>query len=498
MFLANLRVATLALLPLLAVRQARAAEGPERPGDLHPLAPLSQMRLSEFRNYGSGSDGSFVFAPDCQSLLVANNNALLLYDLTKARQPPARQPRQIMIENAYFSNTPVVFAPDGKTVVAAAARHFEDASVRFWDITTGKELRQLDNDQEFYSLAVSPDGKMLALGTQQRVEVWDAVTGDELRVMQGKENSQFRVLAFSPDGRMLATAGLEPHIQLWEVATGKERADFRLGLEAPPQDLRYYRGHDQQPISVLAFSNDSQTLAVAAADHAIHVLDLATGQELPPLVGHLSAIRALRFTPDGRRLVSFDGEGMKLVWDAGRLARVARERLPQLSPTEFEKLWADLLDGDAFRTYRAARYLADDPRRGMSFLKEHLQAVPVVEPKHLEKLIADLQNENAAVRRKAMTELRTHGEAALGALSLPVEGRRGHRAVEMMVRKLEVQYATPERARSLKALHMLEQIGTADARQLLETLARGAAGTKLTVEARAAANRLAKQKDSGS
>ena len=113
--------------------------------------------------------------------------------------------------------------PDGKTLVCASTQG-EDPAIQFVDLAKGKVVRQIDNDQPFMGLAVSPDGKYLALGTQQRFEIWDAATGDEIRVLQGeKENaySYYNALAFPPTGTMIAAAGYGNVVQIFEVATGR-------------------------------------------------------------------------------------------------------------------------------------------------------------------------------------------------------------------------------------------------------------------------------------
>src|SRR5262249_13463546 len=231
---------------------------------------------------------------------------------------PNQPPRTVFLENFFFSNSPLAFLPDGKTVAGLPAQHVDDAAVRFWDVGTGKEVRQIDNDQPFFGLAVSPDGKVLALGTQQRVELWDAASGEEVRVLHGPNPSNFRALPFAPRVKMLATAGAGPAIQLWEVASGKERHQFRLAAESPAVVNPRFPG-GPEAVSALAFSADGTLLAAGGNDSAIHLWELLTGEEFPPLAGHAAPVRALVFTPDGKQLVSFDAEGLRLAWKVDRL-----------------------------------------------------------------------------------------------------------------------------------------------------------------------------------
>jgi hypothetical protein len=483
---------------------ASLATAADTEGDLTPLVPVSQTRLQDLRNYGSG--GTMLISPDGGQLISGNNNFLMVFDLTKARLPRDRYNgqqkgvRQIMLEDIYLYNAPLAFMPDGKTLVCASTQG-EDPAIQFVDLAKGKVVRQIDNDQPFMGLAVSPDGKYLALGTQQRFEIWDAATGDEIRVFQGeKENpySYFKALAFSPTGTMIAAAGYGHTVQVFEVATGKERQTFTLpveGTEGVNHSRRRYYNQNEAPITALAFANDGKVLAVGATDGSVRLVDLMSGEELPPLTGHGMPIASLRFTTDGKSLISLDQEGTKLVWNASRLAAQVPTKLRKLSDAEFEEMWNDLAEADAFRGYRAHRFLAAEGERTLTFLEKHVKPVPAGDAPRLGQLIQDLQGQNASARRKAMTELRKHGEAGLGAILQVGEDQRQTQAMNVMVVKLEKQLASPERQRAIKSVRVLESIGSDGAKSLLDKLSKGAAGARLTTDAKAALERMGKMKE---
>jgi hypothetical protein len=449
---------------------------------------VSRLHLFNIRNYGPGN--LFALSPDGTTLVTANGNNLTVYDLTKNQ--PQVQPRNVMVEGVFLRDGTLAFSGDSKFVVALSAQHMEDQSLHFIDISTGKEVRQIDNDESFNSLALSADGKMLAVGGQQgRVEIWDAQTGDEIRVLPGVVNGVCRELAFSADGRMLATVAVQFNRQ-------------RPGNHIDPAggDQMYYRRGGQLQVSALAFSADGRLLTAGCGDQTIRLWDLETDRELPPLVGHQAAVAALAFTPDGKRLVSFDASGLKLAWSVSRIEAAVSSKLPTLSDAEFAELWTNLADADAFQTYRAMRYLTAEPQRALTLLRRELKPVPPGDRKLLDQLLNDLQNPNGGVRRKAMAGLRQQGEAALAALSerlgnggpqpfairggMPLQGR----SLQGLVRKLEAQHATPQRARALRAVPILEEIGTDEAKQFLEQLAGGAAGANLTIVARTSLDAL--------
>src|SRR5438445_10193414 len=72
-----------------------------------------------------------------------------------------------------------------------------------------------------YSLAFSPDGKLLATaGFDNTVKLWDFATGKEPRTLTGHTGPVYCV-AFSRDGATLASSSLDQSIRLWTVADGK-------------------------------------------------------------------------------------------------------------------------------------------------------------------------------------------------------------------------------------------------------------------------------------
>ena len=486
-----------AFLLVVFIAFVGAIEADEEPvRDIVPIMPIGQVRLFDTRYYGGSQDAPFALSPDGKYAVGnAGSNQLMVYELGKSIQN-RQQGRPLQTDNPNFYRPALAFAPDAKTL-AGMSNNFPDMNVHFWDVTTGREIRQIDNDQPFQSLALSPDGKLLALGTSQRVEIWDAQTADDVRTLTGgapgSPGYAYQALAFSADGRMLAGGSMDT-IRVWEIASGQERVMVKLGgaVSAQAREFVVYRGgRPSTGVSALAISADGGILAAAGTDQAIRLWNLRTGQELPPLVGHHAHVSALVFTPDGRRLMSLDGSGLKLDWDARRLASVASVKLRPPTDNEMEDLWDALGDADAFQAFRTARLMAADPARALALLKQRLQPVPPGDANTINKLVADLQNPNGAVRRKAMAALRNHGEAALGALIKAAPNNPGfNQNVSLMINRLESLGSSRDRQQAVKAVQVLEQIGNAEAKDLLDKLSKGAAGAPLTSAAQASLDRL--------
>ena len=181
------------------------------------------------------------------------------------------------------------------------------------------------------------------------------------------------------------------------------------------------------------------------------------------------------------------------------LGRDTQSRPLQLSAKELEALWTDLGSEDAPRGYRAICSLRAGTQ-ALAFFRERLRPAPPADSGRVARLIADLDDERFAVREKATTELEKLGKEIEPALHKALQGKPSlevRRRIDRLLEKLESAAPSPEQLRLLRALEVLEHIGTPEARELLRTLAKGASGARLTQEAKASLDRLANRAAAG-
>jgi hypothetical protein len=127
-------------------------------------------------------------------------------------------------------------------------------------------------------------------------------------------------------------------------------------------------------------------------------------------------------------------------------------------------------------------------------IRQHLKVTAAgPDPRRLEKLIAELDSDNFVEREKASRELAEAGAAAEEALRRALD-KDPTTEVRLRVQELLDQISkggrSPERMRSVRAVEVLERIGTPQARALLADLARQAGDTALGEEMRASLQRL--------
>jgi RNA polymerase sigma factor (sigma-70 family) len=421
-------------------------------------------------------------SPDGRTLLTACgtttntiNDSLFVRDVATARpHGKFRMETDKPGELHFASACAVAIAPDGKGFAFAA----HDQKLRVWDTASLQEQRLFPLADTVYRLCYSPDGQTLAgSGPPGTVLLWDAVTGREVLRLQDHAPRELVQFTFSPDNRLFATADGH-HVRVWEMASGRERP--RLPVKAGFA-------------SFATFSPDSRWLATGGdPGPTLTLWDLTAGREALQLTGHEGGVRAAAFAPDGRRLATASYDTTVLVWDlAGRLKTKATE----LPAAGRDDLWACLADPNPAKSQRALSLLAGAGDRGVAFLRARLKpaSCDAAQAARLKQLIADLDSNLFSTREKATEELGNLADLAeplLRDVLQAAPSAESRRRVETLLASLKASHVPPERLRELRALEVLERVNTADARRLLERLAKGEPGARMTREARAALKRL--------
>lgn len=159
--------------------------------------------------------------------------------------------------------------------------------------------------QRFYcgyqssNVVYSPDGRFLATSdTFSEIILWEAATGRELRRLRGHGSAKV-AMVFSPDSKLLISTGYDAIVRFQEAATGKEIDTLTF-----PERNNY----------IFALTSDGSMLAIAR-DDVVQLWDLKRRKEIRDFEAHRGSIDDLRFTADGRALLTSSRDGTRRFWD---------------------------------------------------------------------------------------------------------------------------------------------------------------------------------------
>jgi RNA polymerase sigma factor (sigma-70 family) len=258
----------------------------------HQVRVLDWARGKELRQWKVGVAGALAFAPDGKTLAAGDNRTIHIWDLATGKETHTFSCFQ-WIESLAISS-------DGKTLAVCSGSFFHrlhpldgegGGTIHLWDLTTGKRLGPQDAHQDVATcLTFAPDGKTLVSGSRDRtLRFWDPSSGKLLRTVAGHKEEVLAV-AFAADGKLLASAGRDKVVRLWNPTSGKE-----------VQTLKH-----QHDVYGLAFSPKDGTLA-STDGNTVRLWEPATAKELRSWTAK-GPVYAVAFSPDGKTLAWAGGQ----------------------------------------------------------------------------------------------------------------------------------------------------------------------------------------------
>ncbi|HEO72062.1 MAG TPA: hypothetical protein ENN80_12430, partial [Candidatus Hydrogenedentes bacterium] len=198
----------------------------------------------------------------------------------------------------------MTFSPDGRRLLCAAtvlgANGWENAFV-LHDAAAGGVLSShaLPAPPFVHALVFSPDGRHVAIGTDETLSVW-AVDGWEQRAELAIAVYYPGTVAFSPDGNMVAAGARDDGTLLvWDLAAGIERHRIKAHVEA---------------IHAVRFDPTGERIATAGSDRLAKVWNASTARLLTEIRGHNGPVFSLDFNKANTRLATASYDGTTKLW----------------------------------------------------------------------------------------------------------------------------------------------------------------------------------------
>ena len=249
-----------------------------------------------------------------------DDNLVYVFDLTAMKFEPLAK----WTKHDNYISCMVAIQRAGQKVVVSGSY---DKTLVWWNPDKGEVVRTiLAHDGWVRDLIATPDGsKLISVGDDMFVKVWDTDTGKLLHKLEGHavltpqgHVTALYALAISPDGQFIASGDRIGDVRVWSLADGKQVGQFQVPI------LYTYDGRERKRslggIRSLAFSRDGQFIAVGGMGKVGNVDGLAGKVHIEvwewrkPLLrfacgaeGHIGMNSALQFHPKEDWLIGSGG-----------------------------------------------------------------------------------------------------------------------------------------------------------------------------------------------
>jgi WD40 repeat protein len=280
-----------------------------------PVAPARRLPRLD-----GGADEA-TFSPAGSRVLLRGSSAQVV-DLKTGRRTRMDEP-----DEAPFA----VFSPDGRLVLTASPSH-----IAAWNAQTGAKVMRRPGFKVAQRPTASGDGSVIALSTSKGLELWHTASQKLSRPLDASH--YVHGVAFSSNGRFVA-ASIRGQIVVWDANSAKKLASFHkpaVGILAMSPDGRLLVGavgptafawstrdgrtrfvlRSYANISIVRFSPDGKLIVTAGADNGPRIWDAHTGAKRAILEGHTDRLEDAEFSRGSTELVTASDDGTARIWNA--------------------------------------------------------------------------------------------------------------------------------------------------------------------------------------
>ncbi len=150
-------------------------------------------------------------------------------------------------------------------------------------------------------LRFSPDGTMLAVGTDIGLWLYDRTSG-EAKPLQANSLGQSNAIAFSANGRFLANGGSSnPVIQSWDLSSGEKLSEIPLPTSRTIHLMNKRDETFQKSVAALTFANSGKGLMSLSYSGKFNYWDVLNGKGLSEHDSNFDYEGVLALSQDGSK-----------------------------------------------------------------------------------------------------------------------------------------------------------------------------------------------------
>lgn len=249
-------------------------------------------------NSNANESAAIAYSANGQLLAAAFEHALQIYDVHHGDPFGAKSAQSLANSSLIHAITFL-----GSNILVSLT---VDGTVKTWDATSGRMLHRKSLHSGDFTVSAFATGNqpLLATGTRNRVTLWDYKSAKSLNTFETTD-STVSTLAFTPDGKLLVVGTRKGVVRVFDVPSRKITRTIDL----------------DSPISALSASIDY--VALGYSDGTLAELGFRGQTSTHEISGHNDAVTAVVFSPQGERFASGSTDGTIKVWNAKSLALFA-------------------------------------------------------------------------------------------------------------------------------------------------------------------------------
>jgi WD40 repeat protein/energy-coupling factor transporter ATP-binding protein EcfA2 len=210
---------------------------------------------------------------------ITQFSTLQIFDLNN----PGSTPKELVLNDEVA--WAMTFTPENTLLVS-----YDNGSILEWDLKKDTSELFIQKEERFISLALSPDGKQVAGGTENgNIYVWDKSNPSNEKLVFKEARNTIHALNFNNSGTLLAAGDQQGNIRIWNTS------EYEL--------VNTLEGHSAR-VHEIRFSPNDSLLASASFDRTVQMWHTASLNEQPTVLNdHNDWVWTLAFSPDNENII---------------------------------------------------------------------------------------------------------------------------------------------------------------------------------------------------